>query len=179
LSTVYGIVKQHGGMIDVASQPEAGTTFQVYFALCQQSETKAEGDLDMEMPGGNETLLLAEDDDGVRDLTGQFLKRAGYAVIEARDGQEAVDIFRQTPDTIDLLLLDVVMPRLGGREAFASVRQIKSDVATVFFSGYDKGSLHTDFVLDDGVKLIQKPCTPRALLETVRAVLDERAINEE
>ena len=176
LSTVYGIVKQHGGMIDVASQPEAGTTFQVYFALCRQSETLAEVDLNVDMPGGTETLLLAEDDDGVRDLAGRILKRAGYAVIEARDGQEAVDIFRQTPDTIDLLLLDVVMPRLGGREAFESVRQIRSDVATVFFSGYDKGSLHTDFVLDDGVKLIQKPCTPRALLETVRAVLDDRPV---
>lgn len=174
LSTVYGIVQQHEGMIDVVSQPGAGTTFQVYIPLCRQDEAIAGDDRAREAPGGTETLLIAEDDSAVRDLASAVLKRAGYTVLEARDGLEAVDIFGQAPDDIALLLLDVVMPRLGGRAAFESIRRIKPDVATVFLSGYDESTLHTDFVLDDGLQLLQKPYTPNALLETVRKALDER-----
>ena len=174
LSTVYGIVQQHEGMIDVASQPGEGTTFYVYIPLCSQDEATVGDDRASEAPGGTETLLIAEDDSGVRDLACAVLKRAGYTVLEAGDGLEAIDIFRQTPDDIALLLLDVVMPRLGGHATFESIRRIKPDVATVFLSGYDESTLHTDFVLDDGLQLLQKPYTPNALLETVRKALDER-----
>ena len=125
LSMVYGIVRQHDGIVNVYSEVGKGTTFKVYLP---QSERKAE-DVGTKIQGvtplGNETILVVEDDDSVRSLTRIILERAGYTVREAGDGRSAVDRFREDPDGVDLVLLDVVMPGMGGRDAFNAMSAIR------------------------------------------------------
>ena len=174
LATVYGIVRQHGGMVDLYSEPGKGTTFKVYFPLCAQ-EAEASSprvDVDVDVTGGNETILLAEDDAKVRELAERILKHAGYTVLAAEDGEKAVTLFKENADAVALLLLDVIMPNLGGHEAFEIIRGIHPGLPTLFSSGYSEQAVHTNFVLHEGLQLIQKPYTPNALLRKVREVLD-------
>lgn len=172
LATVYGIVKQHDGMIDVYSEPEKGTTFKVYLPLCEQRKEGVDSRIPMQAGGGRETILLAEDDEAVRELSRMILKGAGYTVLTAEDGEEAVAVFKRHADSIALLILDVVMPRLGGRGAFERIRALQPDIKSLFSSGYSESAIHTDFVLHEGLKLLQKPYAPNELLQAVRKALD-------
>ena len=171
LATVYGIVKQHKGMVNVYSEPGQGSTFKVYLPLCERAAVAIGPMVEGPAAGGNETILLAEDDEMVRELAVQVLSRAGYTVLVAKDGAEAVALFRQNADRIALLFLDVVMPNLGGNEAFESIRAIRPDIPALFSSGYSENAVHTNFVLHEGFKLIQKPYAPTALLRKIREVL--------
>ncbi|MBX3177916.1 MAG: PAS domain S-box protein [Candidatus Hydrogenedentes bacterium] len=172
LSMVYGIVRQHDGIVNVYSEVGKGTTFKVYLP---QSERKAE-DVGTKIQGvtplGNETILVVEDDDSVRSLTRIILERAGYTVREAGDGRSAVDRFREDPDGVDLVLLDVVMPGMGGRDAFNAMSAIRPGLKALFASGYSENAIHTNFVLDKGLALLKKPYSRDELLREVRRALD-------
>jgi len=172
LSTVYGIIKQHGGMIHVYSEPQKGSLFKAYLPAAEGELEPAEPEEYKEIAGGEETILLAEDDDMVRNLAVDILERAGYSVMGAGDGEEALNMFKRKAEEIDLLILDVVMPKLGGRKAYERMRKTRKDVPVIFSSGYSEKGVHTGFVLDEGLELIQKPFGAADLLQIVRRVLD-------
>jgi PAS domain S-box-containing protein len=172
LSTVYGIVKQHEGMIYVYSEPGRGSAFKIYLPL-RESDLPSSGVVAEEPAiGGTETILLAEDDAMVRDLARKVLERAGYRVLIAQDGEEAVALFKQNMGAIALLLFDGVMPRLGGYGALERIRAISPSVPVLFSSGYSEQGIHADFVLHEVLNLIQKPYSPNDLLRAVRAALE-------
>ena len=175
LATVYGVVKQHKGMVNVYSESSKGTTFKIYLPVCEQRAETIGSMVEGAAAGGNEVVLLAEDDEMVRMLARKILTRAGYVVLLANDGEEAVEAFQENADSISLLVLDVVMPRLGGRKALDRIRAIRPDVPVLFTSGYSENAVHTGFVLHKGLRLVQKPYAPDALLRAVRETLDQTA----
>jgi len=172
LAMVYGIIRQHDGMVQVYSEPGAGTTFHVYIPTSEESCEAALTETEEAVVGGTETILLAEDSEQARLLIEQILWQAGYRVLVAADGEEALELYRRHGEEVDLLLLDVVMPRVGGRAAFDQIRRSRPDARCVFVSGYSEGAVHTDFILDEGLQLVQKPYHRNDLLRTVRQVLD-------
>ena len=172
LSTVYGIVKQHDGMINAYSEPGKGTIFKVYLPTSERKASSVGSAVQGPVVGGKETVLLAEDDRMVRDLGRRILEHAGYTVVTAVDGWSAVDEFKKNPDKYDLLFIDVVMPNLGGHDAYEKMLAIRPDLPVLFASGYSENAVHTNFVLHKGLKLIQKPFTRESLLRAIRAVLD-------
>jgi PAS domain S-box-containing protein len=170
LSTVYGIVKQHNGFINVYSEPNMGTTFHIYLPAIDKA-SKEEEPLAVPIVGGDETILVAEDSESVRGLIREMLTTYGYTVIEATDGVDAVDRFKKA-NRIDLLIFDSVMPKKNGREAYNEIRKIKQDIKVLFTSGHTR-----DVVLDKGIEdkkfnFLQKPIVPDILLRKVREALD-------
>lgn len=172
LSTVYGIVEQHGGLLQLESEPGRGTVFRVHFQLETDAAAPDAPRAEAAAAGGTGTILLAEDDDGVRAFARRSLERAGYAVLEAADGDEALRLFARDPDRVALALLDVVMPGMGGREVHDRLRKVRPDLPVLFCSGYSGDSLHTRFILDEGLQLLPKPYERRALLGRIRSLLD-------
>lgn len=171
LSTVYGIVKQHQGYITVTSERDCGTTFHIYLPVARiamEHELSVAG----EFQRGRETILVAEDDDDVRRLVRDILSHHGYTVIEAVDGQDAVEKTRWREEEIALVILDSIMPRLNGRETYEAMRSMLPETRFLFMSGYT-----TDIVLEKGVgeqefAFIPKPLEPKALLAKIREILD-------
>ncbi len=173
LSTVYGIVQQHKGMIDIYSEPGMGTTFDIYLPAIEREADDLEIEKDEETRGGDETVLLVEDDKSVQMVVMQMLEKAGYKVLAACSGKEGIEMFMKDPDVVDLVLLDVVMPEMGGLEAYHRMCIHRSDLPGLFMSGYSEKTIHTDFVLKEGLRLLQKPFTRDGLLQAVRRTLDE------
>ena len=174
LALVYGIVRQHRGAIHVYSELGMGTTFKLYFPA---GHDEAEYGCTEEGPLallGRETILVAEDEPLVRDLTVRTLEKAGYTVLAACDGEEALRIFRDNHDTIALVVLDAIMPKLTGHEVHRSIKQISPDTKFVCCTGYDRETARSECLVHDNVPLIQKPFTSHTLLSTVREVLDAR-----
>ena len=173
LSIVHGIVRQHGGVVTVATTPGAGTTFTIYLpASDERVEAPALPENARAGPGGSETILVAEDEVLVRQVVTTTLRKAGYRVIEAVDGADAVARFREQRDAVDLCLLDVIMPKLNGREALAAIRLITPGVRVLLASGFT-GSVLDERGLDlESVGLLQKPMAPAELLRRVRSALD-------
>jgi PAS domain S-box-containing protein len=172
LSTVYGLVKQHAGLVHVYSEPGRGSTFKVYLPVIER-RAAAVGDKIVAVPrGGDETVLVAEDDAMVRGLAETILASAGYTVLTAQDGAEAAAVFHRHADQVDLAILDVVMPGLGGRAVAEELRARRPDVRILYTSGYSLDAVHTNFELHDDVTLLQKPFSHGELLHKVRAVLD-------
>ena len=122
--------------------------------------------------GGTETILLAEDDEAVRVLTKRLLTEFGYKVIEAVDGTDAVCRFRENMDRIDLLLLDLIMPKMNGKEAFDEISKVRPEVKVIFSSGYAPETIRQKAALTDGANLVTKPVSPTELMRKVRNVLD-------
>lgn len=174
LATVYGIVKQHAGLIHVESAPGDGSTFSVYWPIAPSQCQEAEEDEDSEARGGMETILLVEDDDGVQRLARRLLEKAGYTVHSARNGRDGLNLFKELNGAIDLAILDVVMPEMGGREASDRMRALHPDLKVIFASGYSEDAIHKDFVLEEGLTLLQKPFLAAELLRAVRDMLDGR-----
>lgn len=172
LATVYGIVKQHEGMINAYSELGKGSTFKVYLPQCDRKAEDVGSMIQGVVRGGKETVLLAEDDAMVRNLAKTVLERAGYHVLLAKDGMEAMQLFEKFHDEVDVALLDVVMPNMGGVEAFEQMRALRPVLKALFVSGYSSNAIHTNFVLHQGVELLQKPYGPESLLRALRAVLD-------
>ena len=172
LSTVYGIVKQHAGFIDVSSELGQGTTFRVYFpassGIPQPRATVAS-----EASGGTETILLAEDDDGLRELAHEILSSSGYQVILARDGSEAIKLFQQEVERIDLVFLDLVMPGRSGVEVSTQMRAVKPRLAVVYTTGYTQESVSLNSHIENGAVFLQKPYSPQSLMQAVRSALDK------
>jgi CheY-like chemotaxis protein len=174
LSIVYGIVKQHNGFIGVESEKDLGSKFRIFLPLAKsnavQSVTSKSQTL---MPAsGNETILLAEDDQAVRSMNAMAYEVAGYRVIQAGDGQDAVAMFHEYRETIDLLVFDVIMPRKDGKSAYEEIRKIRPDMKVLFMSGYTKDIVITKGVLEEEVFFIAKPFTPYKLLMLTRDILD-------
>jgi PAS domain S-box-containing protein len=175
LATVYGIVKQHDGMIEVADEAGRGASFRIYLPLCGSAEERQPPPpATARTPRGHETILLAEDEDLVRSLARRVLESAGYRVLVARDGDEAIALIEAHAGEIDLALLDVVMPRASGREVSARLNLVRPGVPVVFCSGYSRQMLDENWMPDDGVELMLKPYEPKALLERVSARLGRR-----
>ncbi|MBA4374276.1 MAG: PAS domain-containing sensor histidine kinase [Thermodesulfovibrio sp.] len=172
LAMVYGIIKQHNGFINVYSQPGEGATFKIYLPLLL---TKEELHSKPELPpcaSGNETILLAEDDQALRNVLKIFLMNYGYAVLEASDGEEAVKVFSENSTVIDILITDMIMPKMHGDQVYEKVRIIRPDIKSIFMSGYSNDIIQKRGVLNDDVNFISKPFSPHALLRKVREVLE-------
>jgi PAS domain S-box-containing protein len=174
LSVVYGIIKQHEGFINVYSEPGTGTTFRIYLPLITVKTIETVKDHEEESPArGTETILVAEDDTMVRNLTKAILPEFGYTVIEAADGEDAVRKFIENSDTINLLLFDIIMPKMNGKEAYDEIRRMRPDIKVIFASGYASETIMQKGLLDHGIPLISKPVSPRQLVQKIRSVLDE------
>jgi CheY-like chemotaxis protein len=174
LSMVHGVVRQHGGAIQVRSVMGGGTTFEIYLPQVTspvEPARIAETTAGRETPG-RETILLAEDEDDVRALTREVLERQGYRVLEASDGLQALQRYEAEGDRIDLVLSDVVMPRMSGRELVDRVRAIRPDTRVLYMSGYTEDAIVRHGVRDASTVLLGKPFAPADLLAKIREVLD-------
>lgn len=174
LATVYGIVKQAGGHIDVYSEPDLGTTFKLYLPRSDEGRragSKSHPGL-TPMPPGRETILLVEDEEAVRVLSRHILHECGYEVLEARQGEEALRLASQHTGRIDLLVTDVVMPRLGGRGVADQLKRLYPHLKVLYLSGYTDDAVVRHGVLEQDVPFLQKPFTPAGLAQRVREVLD-------
>ncbi len=172
LSIVFGIVKQCHGFIHCDSELGKGTVFRIYLPLHEGSAEPKVEEIVAPVRNGTETILLAEDDQALRELDQHVLERRGYKVLLARDGIEAVEAFTTAPARIDLLVFDVVMPRMGGREAFARIRAQRPDVRILFRSGYAKDLIAEQGLLSAEVQFLEKPTSAEILLRRVREILD-------
>ncbi len=173
LSTVYGIITQSGGNIWVYSEPDKGTVFKVYLPELQQEiEAPQKVEVETSAPRGSETILLVEDEDVVRGLARQILEQAGYRVLDASGGEEAIRLCKERREPIDLLLTDVVMPETSGKEIAQRLTKLRPATRVLFMSGYTDEAIVHHGVLDSNVEFIQKPFTPVALARKVREVLD-------
>jgi CheY-like chemotaxis protein len=175
LPTVYGIVKQSGGSIEVYSEPGAGTTFKIYLPRDDEAGPREPRAREEEAAPGTETVLLAEDESGVRRLAAASLKRLGYTVIEASNGGEALLACEEHDGPIHLLITDVVMPQMSGRLLANRLAAIRPDMRVLFMSGYTDDAIVRHGVLDEGVPFIGKPFLPHDLARKVREALDARA----
>ena len=161
LASVYGLIKQHKGFIDVESEPGRGTSFHIYFPALTRGAAKDETPVEEVLKGGTETLLVAEDDEVIRTLTSSILSEFGYTVIVAKDGTDAVRHFQENRDRINLLLLDVIMPRKNGKDAYEEIRTIKPDIKVLFISGYSADMISKEGILEKGLSFISKPVLPQ------------------
>ncbi|MEW6236728.1 MAG: Cache 3/Cache 2 fusion domain-containing protein [Candidatus Omnitrophota bacterium] len=172
LSTVYGIVKQSSGHIFAYSEPKCGTTFKIYFPrLDERASPHPMKLMGEETLRGDETVLLVEDEEAVRNTVSEILADSGYAVLPARNGQEALELCKTRQDDIQLLITDVVMPDMSGVETSQRLSQMRPDIKILFMSGYTDNAILRHGILDESVAFIQKPFTPDNLLRKVREVL--------
>ncbi|HUP88864.1 MAG TPA: PAS domain S-box protein [Longimicrobiales bacterium] len=173
LATVYGVVKQSDGYIRVESEPRAGTTFEILLPAVK-AVTEAPRDLVFKpgSAGKGETILVAEDEDAVRSLASRILRKRGYNVLEAKNGVEAMELARAHRGTIDLLLTDVIMPVLGGRELGERLGELRPGTKVLFMSGYTDDALLQRGVLQGDGQFLEKPFSPEGLAAKIREVLE-------
>ena len=174
LSTVYGIAKQNNGFIWVYSEPGQGTTFKIYLPKVKESVESEEkertpvGDLN-----GSETVFIVEDDDRLRNLARKILERHGYSVLDAEDGEDALRVSEAHEGRIDLMLTDVVMPKMGGKEVAERLQPLYPQMKVIYMSGYTDDAIAHHGVLEPGLNFLEKPFTPEDLARNVREVLDQ------
>jgi PAS domain S-box-containing protein len=172
LATVFGIVEQSGGRIEVYSEPGKGSSFKVYFPrVADQAETLTRADVPAPL-GGKETVLVVEDEEMVRSLAVKLLTRLGYEALAAGDGDEALVLAKHHEGPIDLLLTDVVMPHMNGRELAAKLAELRPGIKVLYTSGYTQNLIAHHGVLDEGVQLVAKPYSLNTLAARVREALD-------
>jgi two-component system cell cycle sensor histidine kinase/response regulator CckA len=173
LSTVYGVVKQSGGYIWVYSEPGHGTTFKIYLPrVAEQADQLPVAEQAPEKLDGTETVLLVEDDEGVRGVCEAILTEHGYKVIAAQNGEEALKVFNRNRGAIDLLVTDVVMPGISGPELAGQTKPFRNNMRVLYVSGYAEDAIVHHGKLDPGISFLQKPFSPNDLLLKVREVLD-------
>jgi CheY-like chemotaxis protein len=182
LSTVYGIVKQSGGGLTVTSQTrqegdddtaaETGTTFTILLAQATQPTSRAVKPSDTGTDRGSETIALVEDEQTVRDLAARILRNKGYNVIPAENGRHAMDVIAKYPNRIDMIVTDVVMPEMNGRDLADRVHVMRPGVKILFMSGYSEEAVASHGVLARGAAFLEKPFSPATLLRKVREMLD-------
>jgi len=174
LATVYGIVKQNNGFINVYSEPDQGTIFRIYLPRhVSRDEPPAAAHPDKPLPSSNETILLVEDEPAILGMTRMMLERKGYSVLSAGTPDKAIALARTHAKSVDLLMTDVVMPEMDGRDLAERMTGLYPDIKVLFVSGYTADVIAHHGVLDDGVAFIQKPFSMKDLTEKLREVLDE------
>jgi two-component system cell cycle sensor histidine kinase/response regulator CckA len=174
LSIVYGIIKQHKGYINVRSGPGEGTTFSIYLPLVKSPAEDSAGEKRIEsLPQVKvtETVLVAEDSETLRNLIAFALTEAGYKVIAAEDGEDALNKFMDNSDSIQLVLLDLIMPKKNGKEVYDAIKKIKTNIKFLFFSGYSEDILPWIDIIKEGIWIIPKPIKPDVLLRKIREEL--------
>jgi CheY-like chemotaxis protein len=172
LSIVYGIITQHSGYINVDSRPGEGTTFTIYLPVITSAAIEEKASIPSTYAGKQETILVAEDKDEVRHSIRSVLQASGYRVIEAADGKDAVEKFLEHKDNIALLLIDVIMPKMNGKEAYEEIRKIRPEIKAVFMSGYTSDIVRLKSIIEDETVFLSKPVLPDKLLAKIREVLD-------
>jgi two-component system cell cycle sensor histidine kinase/response regulator CckA len=175
LSIVYGIIKQHNGHITEYSEPGMGTTLKIYLPLVKSKAEEPKAAEVMTPKGGTETILVTEDNKEVRALTKAVLEEFGYKVIEAVDGEDGINKFIENKDTIQLVMLDVVMPKKSGKEASIAIKTIRPDVKILFTSGYTADIIQRKDILEEEADFVTKPVTPHDLLTKIREMLDKKS----
>jgi len=171
LSILYGIIKQHHGLVTVTSTPGTGTTFTILLPLTGMVGSGGSPTVSAPLPGV-ETVMLVEDDPSIRLVLSDVLRQFGYRVVEAPDGERALEIFRKNAGEISLVILDIIMPRKNGRETYEAMLKIKHDIHTLFISGYPTDVITQSEFLPPGAQFLQKPVSPMELLGSVRKILD-------
>ena len=177
LSTVYGIVKQTGGFVFVGSAPGQGAIFQIYLPRCEPANSAQSAQPDtgevaaVKDLTGHGTIMLVEDDEPVRIFGARALRNKGYRVIEARSGEAALDLIRNTPEPLDLLITDVVMPHMDGPGLVREVREINPEIKVIFISGYTEDAFRQRLDSDVGIEFLPKPFSLKELAAKVREVL--------
>jgi len=172
LASVFGMIKQNNGFINVYSEPDKGTTFKIYLpAYAVKSEGVVEKVPDIRVEHGNETILLVEDEPAILQMTTMMLTRLGYTVVAAATPGEAILLSHENRGGIDLLMTDVVMPEMNGRELAGNLRSHYPDLKWLFMSGYTANVIAHHGVLDEGVHVIQKPFSMKDLGAKLREVL--------
>jgi CheY-like chemotaxis protein len=177
LATVHGIVKQSGGDISITSELDEGTTVDVWFPATFEVPAKQDANKnakEVEVAGGNENILVVEDEPVVSDLVSLLLRREGYNVLLSQNGEEALEQYEKRANEIDLILTDVVMPRMGGPELIKCLRERGYDPIVIFASGYTDNTFSSADQIAARADFIQKPYSPRELLRTVRTALDRK-----
>ena len=173
LSMAYGIIKQHKGYINVQSELGKGARFNIYLPVVKSVEAEENKYMGTVVPvRGTETILLAEDELFLREVTKEMFEEYGYKVIDAVDGEDAMEKFMKNKDDVQLLLLDAIMPKKNGKEVYMEIRKIRPDIKTVFLSGYSADVVQDKGIHEEGLTLISKPISPAELLIKIREVLD-------
>ncbi|MBP9023418.1 MAG: PAS domain S-box protein [Spirochaetes bacterium] len=179
LSIVYGIIRQNKGHISVYSEKGKGTTFRIYLPLITAEKKSEPSSLkEISINGGVETILLAEDNETLREINSKVLKNYGYTVISAENGEEAILKFRENKDRIDIIILDIIMPKKNGREVFDEAKRLRPDIKVLFTSGYPADLIAKQGVLEKGINFIPKPSPTNKLLRKIRELLDQTEINQ-
>ncbi len=174
LSMVYGIIQQHDGYINVYSEPSRGTVFKIYLPLIKTRLDEKHDVTLAKIKKGTETVLVAEDDTQVRELIKEVLNGFGYTVLEAHDGESALKVFSEHKDNIQAIILDVIMPKMNGREIYNDIKKIRPDIKCLFTSGYDANIIHKKGILEENLPFISKPVSPEELLLKIRELLNSK-----
>jgi CheY-like chemotaxis protein len=174
LATVFGVVKQSGGGIYVYSEPGRGTTFKVYLPAAATAAEFEAVPAEPEVAGGSETIMVVEDDDGVRDLVRLMLEANGYEVLTVADAEEAARLCRERSTSVDLLLTDVMMPDINGAALAQQLGELAPEMRVLFMSGYSDEAVQRHGMLGEEAAFLEKPFTERTLARKVREILDER-----
>jgi CheY-like chemotaxis protein len=176
LATVYGIVQQHEGWIDIHSEPGQGTTFRVYLPRHATTEAEAAAGTGLrKLPGGTETVLLVDDQDIVRGVGQALLEHLGYTVLIARDGLEGVEVYARERERIDLVVMDLTMPRMSGMEALPLLRLLNPTVPVLISSGHDEETYAPECLRLGAVGFVAKPYRIATMAQAVRSALDQAA----
>jgi CheY-like chemotaxis protein len=174
LATVYGIVEQSGGTIEVDSAPGLGTSFRIELPRVEEAvSAPATPVLSVAPKDGTETILLVEDESVVRRLVAEILETTGYTVLQAADGPSALELLQRHKAPVDLLLTDLVMPGMSGREVAQVVTQMHPDTHVVYMSGYTGSVIDHHGIVEDGVTFVQKPFSADDLSRALRSLLDK------
>ena len=172
---MFGIVKTHGGHITCYSEPGIGTTFKIYLPVLR-AEVETDATMTKEMPAfGDETILMVDDEERIRDMGGTMLAQFGYKVLTASNGKEALEIYSQNKDEISLVILDLIMPEMGGKQCLEELLKIEPKVKVLVASGYSVNGLTKDALEVGAVGFITKPYDVKEFLRMVRKALDSSA----
>jgi len=175
LSMVYGIIKQHGGFINLRSKPASGTTFYIYLPMAEHAEIEAKRHTEEVFIPKREAgvVLLAEDETALRDVTKLILEEYGYTVIEAADGNDAIDKYMENKDKIRLLILDVIMPKKSGKAVYEEISKMSPDIKVIFLSGYARNVINVEEIIGHGWSILSKPVSSDELLNKISEVLNK------
>lgn len=179
LSTVYGILMQHKGHIEIQSEPGLGSTFKVYLPLIAGEHPKElPAEENEEIEGGDETILVAEDDEGVAGLAREMLETFGYSVIGAVNGEEAVEMYKLNSDRVDLVLLDMVMPKMNGRAVYERIKAQTPDIPILFSTGYTGDIIDQKFIDQEKITILRKPYSSNQLGKMIREMLNQKKADD-